>query len=301
MGACPFRDRNQTGPAASSVTGLTAGVPTAGVPRRPETGYHAAVSLAHLPIDPARVVELLERERAEGDGAVIATDADGTLWSGDVGEDLFEALLAAGGVRAAAQEALVAEAVAFDLPTKGDGNALARALYEAFQKARYPLDRAFSMMAWAFAGWTRAELAAFVADVVVRAGLAARLRPELAHVLRFCEERGIPVYVVSASPIAIVTAGAALAGIHAERVIAMQPLIAGDCVAPALGGPLVYGEGKLTALRAVCPAPILGAFGDSSYDAPMLRAARVPVAVHPSKGLLELASTIPGLVVVGRA
>jgi phosphatidylglycerophosphatase C len=48
-------------------------------------------------------------------------------------------------------------------------------------------------------------------------------------------------------------------------------------------------------------SPILGAFGDSTYDAALLRAARVPVAVYPSKGLLDLAPTIPGVVVIGSA
>jgi phosphatidylglycerophosphatase C len=110
------------------------------------------------------------------------------------------------------------------------------------------------------------------------------------------------VIVVSASPLAIVEAGAALVGVSADRVIAMRPNTRSGHVAPGLDGPVVYGEGKLTALRSMRPeSPILGAFGDSTYDAALLRAARVPVAVYPSKGLLDLAPTIPGVVVIGSA
>jgi phosphatidylglycerophosphatase C len=98
----------------------------------------------------------------------------------------------------------------------------------------------------------------------------------------------------------VVAAGAALVGIRDEHVLAVRPAMKDGRIAPGLEGPLVYGEGKLTVLRAARPdAAILGAFGDSTYDAAMLRAARVPVAVHPSKGLVDLADTIPGLVALG--
>ena len=244
----------------------------------------------------------MDRERAQGDSAIVATDADGTLWAGDVGEDLFEALLDARAVRAEARDALAREASTADITVRGGANDIAAALYAAFQVSRYPQDRAFAMMAWAFAGWSTDELAAFVQSVIARRGLEARIRPELRTVLEYCDKHQIEVLVVSASPLAIVEAGAALLGIAPERVLAMRPAMNGDRLAPALDGPLVYGEGKLTVLRSVRPhSAILAAFGDSSYDAALLRAARVPVAVHPSKGLLDLASTIPGLVVIGNS
>ncbi|HEY5145331.1 MAG TPA: haloacid dehalogenase-like hydrolase, partial [Polyangiaceae bacterium] len=39
-------------------------------------------------------------------GGLVATDGDGTLWSGDVGEDLFHAFLDHGRVEPAAMQAL---------------------------------------------------------------------------------------------------------------------------------------------------------------------------------------------------
>ena len=52
-------------------------------------------------------VEALARAQA---GGVVATDGDGTLWSGDVGEDLFHAFLEHGRVEAPAHEAIGLEA-----------------------------------------------------------------------------------------------------------------------------------------------------------------------------------------------
>lgn len=267
-------------------------------PRR----YQGAVITTPARIDARVLRERLARARADAahPTLVVATDADGTLWSGDVGEDLFTAALAGRVFRDAAREALAVEAAALGVDASGDANAIARALYDAFEAGRYPLDRAFAMMAWAFAGFTRAELDGFVAQVLADAGIDRRLRPELVDVLAWARDEGIPAWVVSASPQAIVEAGAARAGVARDHVVAMRPVEQSGAIAPALAGPVVYGEGKIEALAAACPgAEILAAFGDSAYDAAMLRAARVPVAVYPSAGLVAALDTIPGVIVVG--
>src|SRR5690349_11483861 len=79
-------------------------------------------------------------------GGVLAFDADGTLWSGDIGVDGFEALLAARGVRPLAAPALRREAAACGLGEIEDPNDAARALYEAYQRERYPERSIFEMM-----------------------------------------------------------------------------------------------------------------------------------------------------------
>src|SRR5689334_13642870 len=92
---------------------------------------------------PEDVVAMLEAERKNLPGRVVlATDADGTLWEGDIGIDMFEALLEEG-VRDAAREALAAEARSLGISDAGDATALARALYRVYAEDRYPLDRAF--------------------------------------------------------------------------------------------------------------------------------------------------------------
>jgi hypothetical protein len=251
---------------------------------------------------PDMTTSLLERLREVAlrePGGLIATDADGTLWQGDVGEDLFAALLDRDGIRDEAHAALVAEAEAFALPSHGGPHAVARALHAASHAGAYPLDRSFAMMAWAFAGWPIEEVEALAREVVVTSGLASRLRPELRAILGFARETGVDVLVVSASPVAMVTAGAALFDVAPSQVLAMRPIVQAGRLGAAIDGRVVYGEGKLAAIRdARSDAPILAAFGDSAFDAAMLRAAKLPVLVYPSRPLVDLLPTIPGALVI---
>src|SRR2546430_8159881 len=83
-------------------------------------------------LSPEEVVARLA-ERASP-GAALAFDADGTLWSGDVGIDAFEALLAKRGVRRPALAALRSEAESFGLEVVDDANDQARGLYRAYQQ-----------------------------------------------------------------------------------------------------------------------------------------------------------------------
>src|SRR6185437_6530546 len=114
------------------------------------------------PLSIPALVARLDAALAAHPGTLLATDADGTIWEGDVGVELFETLLAAGAVREAAREALEEEARldGVAVPAGGDATAVARALYEAHLAGAYPNDRAFAMMAWAFAGHTRGEVRA---------------------------------------------------------------------------------------------------------------------------------------------
>lgn len=258
-------------------------------------------SLPLLRVD--EIIARLEAALAHEGAGVIASDADGTIWDGDVGVDLFEALLAAEGVREAAREALAADAADLGITVKGRSpTSLAVALYAAFASDRYPHDRAFAMMAWAFAGWRPDEVRAFAEQVLDEGRLEDRIRPEMREIFRWAEANGAPIYVVSASPVAIVEAGVARLGVTVRRALAMTPAIdEAGVLLPSLAGPVVYGDGKIRALEAAGAAgPILGAFGDSYYDAPMLRAAKVPVAVTPAAHLLEVAPTIPALVELAR-
>lgn len=260
------------------------GAPTAAIAREAHGVVLARIERAH---------------RASGGAGALAFDADGTLWEGDVGIDIFEAFLAARGARPEAEEALRREAALFGIDAGAGAHAAASALYEAFNAELYPEDRAFAMMAWAFAGWAEDEVAVFAERVLEARGIDARLRAELRPILAWAESSAAPVFVVSASPRAIVERGVARLGVAPERVMAMTPTVRGGRLAPELASPPTYGDGKVLALSRAMPSlSLLAAFGDSAYDAAMLRAASVPVAVGPSPRLLALAHTIPGLVVL---
>jgi HAD superfamily phosphoserine phosphatase-like hydrolase len=255
---------------------------------------------APIPRESAR--DLLDRIEGawgalRGARAVLAFDADGTLWDGDVGTELFEALLAERGVRPEVEAALRREAAEFGVAAEGSAHEVATALYAAFFAATYPEDRAFAMMAWCFGGWLEGEVRAFADRVLAARGLDARLRPSLRPIVDWAHSRGVDVFVVSASPQVVVERGVTRLGIAPERVLAMRPSLRDGRLAPELSAPPTYGDGKILALqRATSSRPVLAAFGDSAYDAPMLRIARIPVAVAPSPKLAALAPTIPGLV-----
>ncbi|MDC3953266.1 HAD family hydrolase [Polyangium jinanense] len=252
---------------------------------------------------PEGVVRRLVAARAalpREEDPVLAFDADGTLWSGDVGNDLFEALIAEEAVREEARAALIVEARAAGTNEGGSTTDIAQGLYRALTDGTYEEVRAFAMMAWVFAGFALPEAEAFARRVIAARGLDARLHRFLSPVLAWAETEKVPVWVVSASPRWIVEIGVALLGIPAHRVVAMTPRMQDGRIAAELAGRPVYGNDKPIALREACPgATLLGAFGDSSYDVPMLAASRVPVGVRPKAGLLARAAEVPSLVVVG--
>lgn len=228
---------------------------------------------------------------------VIATDADGTLWSGDVGDDAFETLVEEGAVREAAREALAAEAEASGLDATGDANALARRLLEAYRVGRYAEVRCYEMLAWVFAGWTPDEVRFFATRIQEKRGLSKRLHPEMQTVVRWAQKRGVELWVVSASPRFVVQAGAARFGIPPERVVGASAAVRDGRVAPCLAVPIPYGEGKVRAIeRDIGTSRLIGAFGDNVFDLDMLGRSDVPVAVRPSSRLRQRADAVEGLV-----
>ncbi|EYF05987.1 HAD family hydrolase [Chondromyces apiculatus] len=240
----------------------------------------------------------------------MGTDADQTLWDGDVGFDIYEALLAARGVRTEARDALAREATAcgLDVPPDADPNDLAARLYDQFKAGKYDEERAFAMMAWVFAGWTEDEVGAFAEQTFNATGLPARIRAGMKALVAWAHARGLRVIVVSASPQVVVERAVRAFAIPPVDVMAMRPRVTAGVIQPEMGAPATYGHGKVLAVERALniPSPadpsarrqltLLAAFGDSAYDAAMLALAMHPVAVTPSPKLLDLCRTLPGAV-----
>ena len=244
--------------------------------------------------------ELLVRlERAAAGGAtVIACDADGTLWRGDIGETLFLAALRRRLFRSEARAALAADAQACGAPTAGDANELARALFDAYGEGRYDEQRAFAMMAWVFAGWERSELSSFAAEVLDDFGFEEAVRSQTRALLAWAAKNGRRVWVVSASPEIAVLEAARRLGLPEERVVAMRVAERDGVLLPSLAAPATYAAGKLARLRDHTSDALLAAFGDTAYDLALLRAAIVPVAVDPKESLRAALHELPGAVVL---
>jgi phosphoserine phosphatase len=249
-----------------------------------------------LPLDSSEEVVAKLAEHVSG-GAAIAFDADGTLWSGDIGIETFEHLLETRSVRREAGPALRREAEAHGVETADDPTDAARALYRAFERGAYPESDAFQMMAWAFAGHRKAEARAFGLEVIEKVGLAARLHAEVLPILRWAEEKAVPLFVVSASCTIVVEAAIERLRIRATGVFGMSPAVENGVVLPRVVPPVTYGAGKVESLHQGAPgARLAGAFGDSAYDLAMLCEARVAVAVRPKAELRARAGACPGLV-----
>lgn len=197
--------------------------------------------------------------RAAGSGGVAAFDADGTLWREDVGEAFLRHLVTLGWVR---------------LP---DG----RDPYEAYERAVERDKRTgYAYAAQLQAGLLAAEVAA-EADRFARSWVPPRLVQPAQELRAACSSAGLRTVVVSASPLPIVRAAAALAGIAEHAGVEVR--IRGGRFTAEVLEPIPYAEGKVEAAARF--GPLVVACGDSLHgDLPLLSAARVAAVVAPSTG-----------------
>ncbi|MGH7328443.1 MAG: HAD-IB family phosphatase, partial [Polyangiaceae bacterium] len=250
-------------------------------------------------LDLAQVLSRIEAAAIETPHGIIAFDADGTLWSGDVGEDFFHALIARKGIRDDARDALMAEAKQYQvkielgaMPTD-----IAQVLYNAYVEGKYPEERTCEMMTWACAGWSHAEIEKHCRGVVEVGRLTSRIHEEAYAALTWARERGIRAVIVSASPREVVELAAAKLGFSPEDVIAATASYEEGKLTTHVDRPIPYAEGKVTALRRqLGNLPLLAAFGDNAFDLALLSLARVAVAVRPKERLRSLSSKLPSLV-----
>jgi phosphatidylglycerophosphatase C len=247
------------------------------------------------------IIERLSSERPpKGQRALLAFDADGTLWRGDVGCDAFAGAIARAAFRDEARAPLTHHATALGLDATGPLEGIAQRLLDAFFAGTWDDGPAAECMALAFAGFTDDEALAFSEEVLETASLRQRTHPGVAEIITWARSNEVEVVVVSASPKPVVEAAVRALSAPPDRVIAMT--LESDArgrLASELNGPSVYGEGKVTALDAQCgTTTVLGAFGDSFGDRFLLRTARLPVGVGASAKLLAEAHTIERLVLL---
>lgn len=226
---------------------------------------------------------------ADPSGVVMAFDGDGTLWSGDVGEDLFRAAVRDDFLLEAALPALREEAERFRIPiadTNADANAVARELMAAYLAGQYPERETCGMMTWCYAGRTLAEVEALATSVLEEEALASRLHDELAPIVAWANAHGVRCVLISASPRAVVERAAAFWDFLPGDVAAATPAVEAGRVLPRLAAPVPYAEAKLSAGRGLFgEARWLAAFGDNVFDIDMLTEAELGIAVRPKPKL----------------
>jgi phosphoserine phosphatase len=251
----------------------------------------------------AQIIERIDQAVRSHPGGVVATDGDGTLWAGDVGEDFFHAVLAQGGIREEARAAMARDAAEHGLSDAGTGDALAQRLYAEYLAGRFPEDRICELMTWICAGWLKREVDAYAASILSKLGLEARLHKEVHTVLAWAKSKGIEVFLVSASPCAIIEHAGRFLGIDDDHMVAALPRYdAADRMLPDVFRPIPYAAGKVRNLRARIgqTRPIYAAFGDNAFDIAMLSEAFIPVAVRPKPRLRERSAEVKMLVEIER-
>ncbi len=232
------------------------------------------------------LLDELEKLAGAHEKTAAAFDGDGTLWSGDVGEDVFHHAIAEKLLRAEALPALQNAAGSNGLSTLGDANEVARRIFEAYTVGKFPELEVCSVLTWCYAGFTSDEFASLCKSVLAERGIGQRLQRELEPALEFCRAAGVRTIVVSASPRAAVEAAAGLWGFAARDVAASTPLENGGRIAAQNRGEVPYAGSKVRAARELFGASEwLASFGDNVFDVEMLQAARIGVAVRPKVSL----------------
>ena len=217
---------------------------------------------------------------------VLAFDADGTLWSGDVSDDVFLAACREDWLLEGVRPSLSLQARALGIDTTGSASAIALRLFEAGQRGAIDECTLFATMTWCYAGRTVQELTEYAAKVLVRMSLPQRLRTEMSEVLQWARRRNVSCVVVSASPHPIVAWAAAQWAFSPDLVIGTMPQIREGTIVDQLLDPVPFGTNKCTLLkRRFSGHRILAGFGDSNFDFEMLRCAEMAVAVSPKPSL----------------
>lgn len=247
------------------------------------------------------VIERIERATRDTDGCVLAFDADGTLWSGDVSDDVFLHCVENALLRPAARARLarLAEDYGVAHAEGTTSSELARLLFTGYQEGAVGEVDAFGMMAWCYAGFLPLELHELCQSVLTQAGIGERLNGDVLRILDWSRSHGIPAWVVSASPLPVLAAAIEPLGFSPSALVATVPAQEAGVIADRLAGTVPYENGKVTALRQrVGPAPLVATFGDSHFDLDLLRAATFGVAVEPKPALLAALADHPDIMIL---
>ncbi len=197
-------------------------------------------------------------------------DCDGTLWSGDGGQDfLFWE----------ARRGLISKQVAdWVLPR-----------YVEYKQGKVDEETMCGEMVTLHAGLAVAEIEK-AAELFFRTEIEKRMFPEMQQLVYALADRGCEIWAVSSTNQWVIVAGARRFGIPGKRVIAASVVIDNGVATDRLIR-VPTDEGKATAIREVIQRVPDAVFGNSIHDAAMLELAKHPFAINPNPDLLRLASS----------
>lgn len=198
--------------------------------------------------------------QAPANGRAVAFDADGTLWRGDIGEDLLRYL------------------AAHDLLPNHLGR---RGVYAEYERRLHHVQpaSAFAYAVEVMAGMNEQALQELCANFF-RQRFEGRVFGYARDLLEQLHRAGFALWIVSASPIWPVVAGARALGVPAQNVIGVRCDVEDGVLTGRVTTPVPCDDGKVHWLKECGVRPAL-AFGNGDLDLPMLAYAERAVAVGP--------------------
>lgn len=227
---------------------------------------------------------------------IAAFDADGTLWSGDVSDDVFLHCVQRDLLRDEARSALVALAKRFSVSHSSSSSCseIAGALFAAYRQGRVAEEPTYAMMAWCYAGFAETELRDLTEEVLEHLKWNARINARLLPVIDWLGAHNVPGWIVSASPMPILEVAATKLGFARSSLVGTTATMVNGKFGCELLGSVPYGKSKVVKLRErVGSAALVAAFGDSLFDLELLTAATFGVAVDPKPELLSAIADCP--------
>ncbi len=195
-------------------------------------------------------------------------DCDGTLWAGDAGEGFFDWELKRG---------VVSEEVARAI----------RARYAEYRAGKVSEDAMCGEMVTMHKGLREDDILRLSREFLEE-NVVSRIFPEMRQLVAELQKSGCDVWAVSSTNEWTIREAVKHFGIAAGKILAACVEVESGVATDRLIR-VPSGIGKPQAILEVIGRPPDAAFGNSRWDAEMLRIARYAVAVNPNPELEELA------------
>ena len=195
-------------------------------------------------------------------------DCDGTLWAGDAGEGFFDWEL---------KQGVVSDEVV----------RWARPRYADYRAGRVSEDDMCGEMVSMHRGMAETEIQAAAADFFEEK-FVAQIFPEMRTLVLDLRKAGCEVWAVSSTNEWVIRAAMKHCGISENKILASAVAIENGRVTDRLIR-VPSGLGKPRAIREVIQRDPDAAFGNSRWDAEMLKISKHAFAVNPNPDLEEIA------------
>lgn len=195
-------------------------------------------------------------------------DCDGTLWSGDAGEGFFDWELKRG-------------VVSPDIVRR------VRARYAEYKAGKVSEDDMCGEMVTLHAGLREDDVLEYAREFFEK-HFQGEIFPEMQQLIHELQATGCDVWAVSSSNEWVIRVAMRQFGIPEHKILAASVEVKDGMATDKLIR-VPSGVGKPKAILDVAGRPPDTAFGNSRWDAEMLKIARYPVAVNPNPDLEEMA------------